>query len=65
MHKQKLYVQFVQSELLKSKPEFFIEEYDFWEPGKDCVSIYEQISDKKYREILKENIRYMYMLHQE
>uniref|UniRef100_A0A1X7T7P9 Protein kinase domain-containing protein n=1 Tax=Amphimedon queenslandica TaxID=400682 RepID=A0A1X7T7P9_AMPQE len=42
--------------LLKSKPEFFIEEPDYWEPGKDCVSIYEQFSDKKYREVLRENI---------
>ena len=47
--------------LLKSKPEFFIVEYDYWEPEKDCVAIYEQISDKKCKEILSENIRYMYM----
>ena len=35
---------------------FFEEEVIYWEPGSDCASIYEQFSQKKYREIIREQI---------
>ena len=40
---------------------FFAEAEVYWTPGSDCGSIYEQLALRKYREILRAQIKYVYM----
>ena len=41
-------------------PEFFAEnDGDYWEPASDTKDLYEQLSNKKYREILRNQIQYV------
>ena len=41
-------------------PEFFAEsDGDYWEPASDTKGLYEQLSNKKYREILRNQIQYV------
>jgi aminoglycoside N3'-acetyltransferase len=41
-------------------PNFFAEsDGDYWEPASDTRGLYEQLSNKKYREILRNQIRYV------
>ena len=41
-------------------PEFFSEsDRDYWEPASDTKGLYEQLSSKKYREILRNQIQYV------
>ena len=42
----------------KSSPvEFFIEEPIYWQPGANTDSIYQQLSDRKYREIAQQKLQ--------
>ena len=36
---------------------FFEESVIYWEPGNDCEAIYEQLADKRYREIVRQHIK--------
>ena len=36
---------------------FFEEVDDYWEPGSDAASIYDQLAMRRFREILREQIR--------
>ena len=38
----------------------FAETDVYWKPGSDCGSIYEQLALRKYREILRAQIKYVY-----
>ena len=38
----------------------FAEAEVYWKPGSDCGSIYEQLALRKYREILRTQIKYVY-----
>ena len=41
-------------------PKFFSEsDGDYWEPASDTKGLYEQLSSKKYREILRNQIQYV------
>ena len=41
-------------------PEFFADsDGDYWEPASDTKGLYEQLSNKKYREILRNQIQYV------
>lgn len=42
---------------LAEDPEFFPEEQIYWEPGSDTTDIYKQLSNKKYREIIRHQIK--------
>ena len=42
---------------MSTSHEFFAEEPIYWEPGSDAYSIYQQLSDKKYREIIRQQIQ--------
>ena len=37
-------------------PTFFEETTIYWEPGSDCSVIYQQLAQKKFREIVREQI---------
>ena len=37
---------------------FFEETAVYWEPGSDCGSIYEQLAKRKFREIIRQQIKY-------
>ena len=42
-------------------PDFFTEsDGDYWEPASDTRGLYEQLSNKKYREILRNQIQYVF-----
>ena len=36
---------------------FFTESEIYWAPGSDCGSIYEQLAQKRYREIIREQLK--------
>lgn len=38
---------------------FFQDTVIYWEPGSDCASIYEQLAKNKFREIIREQIRFL------
>ena len=38
---------------------FFVESEIYWNPGSDCSSIYEQLAEKRYREIPRQQIKYV------
>ena len=44
-------------------PDFFAEsDGDYWEPASDTRGLYEQLSNKKYREILRNQIQYVFSM---
>lgn len=45
--------------MLEAPDQFFIEEPEYWQPGHDANSIYQQISKKKYRKIQREQIQFV------
>ena len=36
---------------------FFEEEVVYWTPGSDCVTIYEQLAQKRFREIARDQVK--------
>ena len=36
---------------------FFIEDTEYWEPDSNTDGIYQQLSDRKYREIIRHQIK--------
>ena len=36
---------------------FFIEDTEYWEPDTNTDGIYQQLSDRKYREIIRHQIK--------
>uniref|UniRef100_A0A1X7SFQ5 Uncharacterized protein n=1 Tax=Amphimedon queenslandica TaxID=400682 RepID=A0A1X7SFQ5_AMPQE len=42
---------------VEGKTIFFVEDPIYWEPGTDTNDIYQQLSDKRYREILRKQIK--------
>ena len=43
-------------------PEFFENTDNYWKPASDTEGLYQQLSSKKYREILRQQIQYAYKL---
>ena len=40
------------------QPSFFEETLVYWEPGSDCESIYQQLAEKKFREVIRDQIQW-------
>ena len=45
--------------MVEDKTRFFVEDPIYWEPGTDTDDIYQQLSDKRYREIPRKQIKYI------
>ena len=45
--------------MVESKTRFFVEDPIYWEPGTETNDIYQQLSDKRYREIPRKQIKYI------
>ena len=39
-----------------NQSQFFEEEVVYWTPGSDCVTIYEQLAQKRFREIARDQV---------
>ena len=45
--------------MVEGKTIFFVEDPIYWEPGTETNDIYQQLSDKRYREIPRKQIKYI------